>query len=71
MRQVWLCGDDDPHQLVNRVDLLRWLARWRDWAGELVFHLFGAVAHFERRLIAERAKDGIAAARCAPASHGR
>jgi DNA invertase Pin-like site-specific DNA recombinase len=32
-------------------------------AGELVFHVFGAIAHFERRLIAERPKDGIAAAR--------
>jgi DNA invertase Pin-like site-specific DNA recombinase len=31
-------------------------------AGELVFHVFGAIAHFERRLIAERTKDGIAAA---------
>src|SRR3954454_12955035 len=30
-------------------------------AGELVFHVFGAIAHFERRLIAERTKDGIAA----------
>ena len=33
-------------------------------AGELIFHVFGAIAHFERRLIAERTKDGIAAARC-------
>ena len=32
-------------------------------AGELVFHVFGAIAHFERRLISERTKDGIAAAR--------
>ena len=31
--------------------------------GELVFHLFGAIAHFERRLIAERTRDGVAAAR--------
>ena len=30
---------------------------------ELVFHVFGSIAHFERRLIAERTKDGIAAAR--------
>jgi DNA invertase Pin-like site-specific DNA recombinase len=29
-------------------------------AGELIFHVFGAIAHFERRLIAERTKDGIA-----------
>ena len=28
-------------------------------AGELVFHLFGAIAHFERRLISQRTKDGL------------
>ena len=28
-------------------------------ASELVFHVFGAIAHFERRLIAERTRDGI------------
>lgn len=32
-------------------------------AGELVFHVFGAIAHFERRLIAERTRDGIESAR--------
>ena len=32
-------------------------------AGELIFHVFGAIAHFERRLIVERTKDGITAAR--------
>ena len=32
-------------------------------AGELVFHVFGAIAHFERRLIVERTRDGLAAAR--------
>ena len=36
-------------------------------AGELVFHVFGSIAHFERRLISERTRDGIAAAR----KHGR
>jgi DNA invertase Pin-like site-specific DNA recombinase len=30
-------------------------------AGELVFHVFGAIAQFERRLIAERTRDGVAA----------
>ena len=30
-------------------------------AGELVFHVFGAIVHFERRLISERTRDGIAA----------
>ena len=40
-------------------------------AGELVFHVFGAVAHFERRLIAERTKDGIAAARAKGKHPGR
>ena len=32
-------------------------------AGELVFHVFGAIVHFERRLISERTRDSIAAAR--------
>ncbi|MDD9335589.1 MAG: recombinase family protein [Rickettsiaceae bacterium] len=32
-------------------------------AGELVFHVLGAIAHFERRLISERTKEGINAAR--------
>lgn len=32
-------------------------------AGELIFHVFGAIAHFERRLISERTKDGIATAK--------
>ena len=40
-------------------------------AGELVFHVFGAIAHFERRLIAERTRDGIAAARKRGRSPGR
>jgi DNA invertase Pin-like site-specific DNA recombinase len=32
-------------------------------AGEFIFHVFGAIAHFERRLISDRTKDGIAAVR--------
>jgi DNA invertase Pin-like site-specific DNA recombinase len=40
-------------------------------AGELVFHVFGAIAHFERRLIAERTRDGIAAARTKGKHPGR
>ena len=40
-------------------------------AGELVLHVFGAIAHFERRLIAERTKDGIAAARAKGKVPGR
>lgn len=40
-------------------------------AGELIFHVFGAIAHFERRLIAERTKDGIAAARARGMKPGR
>ena len=40
-------------------------------AGELVFHVFGAIAHFERRLISERTKDGIAAARAKGKFPGR
>jgi len=33
--------------------------------------VFGAIAHFERRLIAERIKDGIAAARARGKKPGR
>ena len=40
-------------------------------AGELVFHVFGAIAQFERRLIAERTRDGIAAARAGGKKPGR
>lgn len=40
-------------------------------AGELIFHVFGAIAHFERRLISERTKDGIAAARAKGRHPGR
>ena len=40
-------------------------------AGELIFHVFGAIAHFERRLISERTKDGIAAARAKGRRPGR
>ncbi|NEP18709.1 MAG: recombinase family protein [Leptolyngbya sp. SIO4C1] len=40
-------------------------------AGELVFHVFGAIAHFERRLIAERTKDGIESARAKGKRLGR
>jgi DNA invertase Pin-like site-specific DNA recombinase len=40
-------------------------------AGELVFHVFGAIAHFERRLIAERTKYEIAAARSRGKRPGR
>ena len=40
-------------------------------AGEPAFHVFGAIAHFERRLIAERTRDGIAAARAEGRRPGR
>ncbi len=40
-------------------------------AGELVFHVFGAIAHFERRLIAERTRDGLKAAEAKGRRPGR
>ena len=40
-------------------------------ADELVFHVFGSIAHFERRLISERTRDGIAAARKRGRTPGR
>ena len=36
-----------------------------------MFHVFRAIAHFERRLIAERTKDGIIAARARGKRPGR
>lgn len=39
--------------------------------GKLVFHLFGALAEFERNLIAERTKAGLAAARARGRLGGR
>ena len=32
-------------------------------AGRLIFHVFASIAHFERRRIAERTREGLAAAR--------
>ena len=40
-------------------------------AGELIFHVFGAIAQFERRLIAERTRDGMANARLKGSRPGR
>lgn len=40
-------------------------------SGELVFHVFGAIAQFERRLIVERTKAGLVAARARGRSGGR
>ena len=40
-------------------------------AGELVFHVFGAIARFERRLISERTKDGLTAAKKRGRNPGR
>lgn len=40
-------------------------------AGELIFHVFAAIAHFERRLISERIKDGRQAARMRGKKPGR
>lgn len=39
--------------------------------GELVFHLFGSLAQFERRLIVERTEAGLAAARARGRVGGR
>lgn len=39
--------------------------------GELVFHVFGALAQFERRLISDRTRDGLAAARARGRYGGR
>ncbi len=40
-------------------------------AGELVFHIFGSMAQFERRLVMERTRAGLAAARSRGRKGGR
>lgn len=40
-------------------------------AGELVFHVFGSIAQFERRLMIERTQAGLAAARARGRKGGR
>lgn len=40
-------------------------------SGELIFHIFTALAHFERRLIQERTKAGLTAARARGRLGGR
>ena len=40
-------------------------------SGKFVLHVFGSIAQFERRLIAERTRDGIAAARAEGRKPGR
>lgn len=40
-------------------------------ADKLIFHVFRAIAHFKRRLISERTKDRIAAARAKGRQPGR
>jgi DNA invertase Pin-like site-specific DNA recombinase len=40
-------------------------------AGKLVFHVFGALAEFERNLIAERTQAGLSAARARGRVGGR
>jgi DNA invertase Pin-like site-specific DNA recombinase len=40
-------------------------------AGELIFHVFGSIAQFERRLIIERTQAGLAAARSRGRQGGR
>lgn len=40
-------------------------------SGELIFHIFSALAQFERRLIQERTRAGLAAARARGRTGGR
>lgn len=40
-------------------------------AGRMIFHIFGAIAEFERELISERTKAGISAARARGRKGGR
>ena len=53
-------------RVINLISLEERIDTMSD-AGELVFHVLGAIAHFERRLISERTKDEQASVR----KHGR
>ena len=62
-----------PKELLDTVDDLKLEERTATTSasGELAFHLFGAIAHFERRLISERTKDGLATDRKYGRNSGR
>jgi DNA invertase Pin-like site-specific DNA recombinase len=62
LRELLTTVDDLKARQINLISLEEKLDT-SSAAGELVFHVFGAIAHFERRLISERTRDGIAAAR--------
>ncbi|EQB12980.1 hypothetical protein RLDS_17945 [Sphingobium lactosutens DS20] len=47
------------------------MLKLHDFCNRAIFHVFGAIAHFERRLISERTRDGIAAARAKGKQPGR
>ena len=67
-REIWHSAA--PECQSKSVDGMISLDEWIDAtspAGELVFHAFGAIAQFERRLISKRTKDWPATAR----KHGR
>ena len=54
--------DDLKARDVNLISLEERIAT-TSVSGELAFHIFGAIAHFERNLTSERTKDGLATAR--------
>ena len=53
--------DDLKARNVNLISLEERIAT-TSASGELAFHVFGAITYFERRLISERTKDGLATA---------
>jgi DNA invertase Pin-like site-specific DNA recombinase len=55
IEQLKACGVA-LHSLEEKIDTL-------SVTGELVFHVFGAIAHSKRRLTAQWTKNGIAAVR--------
>ncbi len=68
-------------------DLIEWVSRLEQWgvglcslqeaidtqssSGKLIFHIFGALAEFERNLIEDRTRAGLAAARARGRKGGR
>ena len=64
-------GETPEEAMKNGFDALQETIDTTSSGGKLVFHMFGALAEFERNLIQERTKAGLAAARARGKKGGR
>jgi len=65
------CGTDGPRFPRTQIEDGRTAAQITSPGGRLIFHVFGALAEFERDLITERTTAGLAAARARGRQGGR